>query len=333
MGVDPVHLALLPPRLAALAGRRAGGLVGGRVGGRVGGLPIPDDRAQQVVPVTEDVRLDPDAVAHAALGGIRVRRRPPGSGTGSGCAGAAPRARCQGSSASRLGPGRSRINEHASPLERHSTPPHLAARRPPRPCGVRVRRLACGRGPNVVADIASRPTGPLPLTLQGPLGLRGLPGPAGIAPRACERGCHPGLQSAPFLLDRGLGALCGPRRDRGPGPIRAGMGIATPVRGRAGGDAARRRRDLRRAAERRPPCSSGAVPARFRGRGPARRVLGDWAAVGKSALRLACSAARRDIDGGSSVCDARSSCSMPRGSTTSEDSWPTGPSPPGARRR
>ena len=74
---------------------------------------------------------------------------------------------------------------------------HLAARRAPRPRGVRVRRLARRRRAVVVAGAAADPARPPRLALREPLGLRGLARPAGPARgRASRRPTRPTSASA-----------------------------------------------------------------------------------------------------------------------------------------
>ena len=90
-------------------------------------------------------------------------------------------------------------------VRRRPAPSHLAARRPPRPRGVRLGRLARRRGPDLVADAAARPAGPLRLAVQGALRLRRLARPAGRAGRAGEQGRGARLPRARGRLDRGLG--------------------------------------------------------------------------------------------------------------------------------
>ena len=100
-------------------------------------------------------------------------------------------------------------------LERHSAAPDLAPRRAARPRGVRVRRLARGGGPVVVAGAAARAAGRVRLALQGVVGVRGL---ARAARRAQRAGLAPtsSRRSSPrhALLDRATG-----RRFAGRGAI------------------------------------------------------------------------------------------------------------------
>src|SRR5204863_278192 len=63
-------------------------------------------------------------------------------------------------------------------VERRPAPSHLPPRRPPRPGGLPLRRLAGRRRPVLVADPAARPPGRAGLPLPGRLGLRLLGGPA-----------------------------------------------------------------------------------------------------------------------------------------------------------
>ena len=101
------------------------------------------------------------------------------------------------------------------------------------------------------------------------------------------------LPRARALLDRGLGALRPARRGRRPGPLRPRVDGAARVRGRARRAHHRRRPDLRRARERRPPCAPRAVPGRRGGGHAARRLHRQGPAVGQPALRLAGDAAAR----------------------------------------
>src|SRR5215218_5614952 len=73
------------------------------------------------------------------------------------------------------------------PLRRRPAPPDLPARRPPRPGGLRVGRLARRRRPDLVADAPARPARPLRLALQGALGLRRLARPVGRPVRTGEQ--------------------------------------------------------------------------------------------------------------------------------------------------
>ena len=102
------------------------------------------------------------------------------------------------------------------------------------------------------------------------------------------------------------------------------MGRAARVRGRARRAADRRRRDLRRARQRRPPRPSRAVPTRLVAGAPPDAFSDDRAAVGQPAVRLAGAAPAPATAGGSSGCGGRCRCSTWPGSTTSAASSPTG---------
>ena len=181
----------------------------------------------------------------------------------------------------------------SSTFQRRAAAPHLAARRPPRAGGVRLDRLARGGRPAVVADAPARPARPPSLALQGGLRVRRLARPAGRAGRAGVEGRGARLPRARARVDRGLGALRAARGDRRPGPLRPRVGCAARVRGRARREDHRRRPDLRRARQRRPPRAPGAVPGRRRRGHAARRLHRQGPAVGQPALRLAGDAAPR----------------------------------------
>ena len=161
--------------------------------------------------------------------------------------------------------------------------------RPARRRGVRVRRLAGGRRPGVVAGAAARTARPRPLAVQGELGVRRLARAAG-EPRApgVDRARSTSFRERQRVLDRRLGAVRGPRRGRRPGPLRARVGGAAQLRRRARRAPDRRHGDLRRARQRRPPRPPGALPARAPWPGaPPDAVRRPRPAVGQPALRLA----------------------------------------------
>ncbi|CAA9492206.1 MAG: GH77, partial [uncultured Solirubrobacteraceae bacterium] len=174
--------------------------------------------------------------------------------------------------------------------QRRPAAPHLAAGRPPRTGGLRLRRLAGGGGAVVVADAAPRPAGPAPLALQVGLGVRRLAraarGPAGA--RLAGRGGR--VPRAERRVASRLGGPRGRRRRRGPGALRPRVGGAARLRRRARREADRRRPDLRRAGLRRPSRAPRDLPRGRPGRRPARRLLRRRPAVGQPDLRLAGSA-------------------------------------------
>ena len=98
-----------------------------------------------------------------------------------------------------------------------------------------------------------------------------------------------------------------------------------------GVQAARRRRDLRRAGQRRPPLASGALPGRGGGGRPARRVHRRRPAVGQPAVRLAGDAPPPLPLVGRAPAPHHWLCSTSRGSTISAASSPTGRCPPARR--
>src|SRR3712207_4672295 len=91
-------------------------------------------------------------------------------------------------------------------LVRRAAAPHLTARRPPGAGGLRLRGLARGGGPVLVADVATRPARPLWLAVQGGVGVRRLAGAPRGARCAREPGGGGGVPRARRVLDRGLGA-------------------------------------------------------------------------------------------------------------------------------
>src|SRR4051812_4733274 len=121
----------------------------------------------------------------------------------------------------------------APPFKRRPAAPHLPARRPPRPGGLRVGGLARRGGAAVGADAAARAARPPPLALQGGLGVRRLARLARGADSARQQGRGARLPRARGGLDRGLGALRPARRGCRPSPLRARMGGAAPLRRRA----------------------------------------------------------------------------------------------------
>src|SRR3954453_22373282 len=73
----------------------------------------------------------------------------------------------------------SRLHEpHPASHERRPAASDLAARRPPRPGGVRIRRLARRGRSDVVADAPARTARSVRLAVQGEVGVRGVAGPA-----------------------------------------------------------------------------------------------------------------------------------------------------------
>src|SRR5436305_260781 len=92
---------------------------------------------------------------------------------------------------------------------------HLATSRtgpaPPRPLGVRVRRLAPRGGAELVAGAPARATRSPPLPVQGAFGVRGVAGTAGGA--ACARVVTRAVRVSRTVVGvaRRLGALRGPR--------------------------------------------------------------------------------------------------------------------------
>ena len=174
------------------------------------------------------------------------------------------------------------------PLGRRPPPSDLAPVREAGPGCVPLRRLARGGRPVVVAGPAARATRRVRLALQVAVGLRSVPAaprPAGGAGHGRRGG---GLRRAPSLLDRGLGAFRRYGGARRRGALRAGVGGAAGLRGRARRPADRRRADLRLRRRRRSRLLAGAVrPGRGRRRA-ARRAQRDRPALGEPAVRLAC---------------------------------------------
>ena len=142
-----------------------------------------------------------------------------------------------------------------------------------------------------------------------------------------------GLRRAPSVLDRRLGALRRTRGARRPGALRAGVGGAARVRGRARHPADRRRADLRR------PTTGADVPAgrssSRTARSPARRRTRSARRASSGGTRSTTGprTARPATAGGSSASGAPSSSSTSAASTTSAASSRTGRSRSGTRRR
>ena len=115
------------------------------------GGAVADDGAQDVVAVAEDVGGDVDRVADERLAG----KRPPSTRGLRGLDADAREASGHVAEACPIAVRRKRgrlVGHGAPPVQRRPAAPHLAARRPPRPVGLRVRRLAgrrraspCGR--------------------------------------------------------------------------------------------------------------------------------------------------------------------------------------------
>ena len=157
------------------------------------------------------------------------------------------------------------------------------------------------------------------------VGVRRLAGAAGVAARAGVERRGARLPRARRRTGSGTGIGFG-RRGAVADQVRFDREWAAlrALRGRARRAADRRRPDLRRAGQRRPPRAPGAVPAT--GWWPARRrtLHRQGPAVGQPALRLAGAAAPRLPLVDRARCGARSSSSTSRGSTTSAASSPTG---------
>ena len=155
-------------------------------------------------------------------------------------------------------------------------------------------RLARRGGPDVVADAAAGPAGPPSLALQGGVGVRRLAGAAGASRARRSRSPRSSTSaSARRYWIEDWATLRPARRGRRPGPLRPRVGGAAGLRRRARRADHRRRPDLRRAGQRRPPRAPGAVPGRRRRRHAARRLHRQGPAVGQPALRLAGDAAPR----------------------------------------
>ena len=227
------------------------------------GPAVAHDRAQDLVAVAEDVGGDAHGVADHALGGIapgvdRGRRvldddaRRVALGVGyRHWAGVST-----GTAAKRLVidlPFSSGVQLHPTSLPDG----RLGAGR------LRLGRLARGGRPDVVADAAAGPAGPPSLALQGGLRVRRLAGAAGRAAGArCRAAEELDFREREALLDRGLGRVRAARRGRRPGALRPRVDGAAGLRRRARRADHRRRPDLRRARQRRPPRAPGAVPGR-----------------------------------------------------------------------
>ena len=161
--------------------------------------------------------------------------------------------------------------------------------------GVRLRGLARGRGPVVVADAAARAAGPLRLALQGASAFAAWPGLLAEPRAPVTRDEELDFRERNGVLDRRLGAL---RRARRGAPTRC----ASTASGRAlrshAADARRaadrRRADLRRARARPTSARIRELFQRRRGRRRAAgRVHRQGPAVGQPAVRLAGAAAAR----------------------------------------
>src|SRR5204863_8325064 len=175
----------------------------------------------------------------------------------------------------------------APSLGRRPPPSDLAPVREAGPGCVPFRRLARGGRPVLVAGPAARATRRVRLAIQVALGLRSVPaapGPAGGAGYS-RRGGR--LRGAPSLLGRRLGRVRPRAGARRPGALRAGVGEAARLRGRARRPPDRRPAHLRRRPGRRPRLLAGAVRARRGRRRAARRAQRDRPALGQPAVRLA----------------------------------------------
>ena len=308
---------------------------------------VADDRAQDVVAVAEDVGRDRRPVADAALGRIAAAvdrglgvldhdPRRPLAGGGAATASVAcglrwrGRSRAPKVSASRRRVNTVAVNDLSARSQRRPAAPDLAA-----------RRAGSGREAYRFVDWLAAagqtwwqvlPLGPpdrFGSPVQVALGVRGLagaarrPARAGVARRAGR------LPRAPARTGSttGSGSPGGGARRR-PGPLRARVGRAARLRGRARRAAARRRRrsTSRRAAPTTAPipsCSSAASsPAPRRTRYSATgqlwgNPLYDWPALRRRRLPLV----------GRAAAARRWRCSTSRGSTTSAASSPTGRCP------
>src|SRR4051794_31252440 len=89
--------------------------------------------------------------------------------------------------------------------KRSTTPSHIASRGQARPRRLRVRGLARRGRAARVADAPARAAGPARLAVQVGVGLRGLEGSAGRAPRAGVRRRGGRLPRSSRVLDRRLG--------------------------------------------------------------------------------------------------------------------------------
>ena len=161
--------------------------------------------------------------------------------------------------------------------------------------GVPLRRLARRGGAVVVADAAARPAGPHRLALQGALGVRGLAGPARRAGRAGVEAEELDFREREAYWIGGLGAAS---RRAARSPTRcASSASGSALRAYAaerGVRLHRRRADLRRAGQRRPPRRTPSSSATGVVAGvPPDAFTDDGPAVGQPALRLAGAAAAR----------------------------------------
>ena len=284
VGVDPVQRRLLPAAVARAA--------------------VADHGAQLVVAVAEDVGRHGDDVADAPLDRDSGRRRRSEPDTGSRSASGVGR-RSGGALASEVSDSARQLNHHLVNIL-------------PRSCGIQlhITSLPGGRlGPEAYRfvdwlEAAGQawwqvlPLGP-PDRHRSPYKSRsafaawpGLLGEPGAAVSAAEIADF--RERNAYWIDDWERASR-PRRGRRPGPLRSRVDRAARLRGRAGSPDHRRRPDLRRPRQRRPPRPSRALPRRRRGGHAAGHVLGHRPAVGQPALRLAraAAAAIRLVDGAS----------------------------------
>src|SRR3984885_1883553 len=183
------------------------------------------------------------------------------------------------------------VVDRAPALERRPTPFDVFAGGPVGARGVPIRRLAGGGGTDLVAGAAPRPTRPLPLAVQGPVGLCRVARLPVRPPRPRYRLGGFGVSGSGVVLGGRLGAFRGAGGVGRPGAILARMVSFALVCGGSWGPVVWRCGDLRRASERGPRGPSRAVSGRVRRRRPARRVFVDRTAVGEPLVRLARTAA------------------------------------------
>ena len=150
--------------------------------------------------------------------------------------------------------------------------------------GLCVRGLAGGRRTELVAGPAARASRRRRVTVRIFLGVRRLERfSRGARTRTFRRRELAAYRRAnAYWIETGAGG----RERRRPGAVRPRMVGVARVRGRARHQADRRRPDLRRAGQRRPPGASGALLKGFPGRSAARPARTARAALGQSAVRL-----------------------------------------------